>query len=180
MLSKITTQITLVALVIVNFSQLALAQIDNFHNVVPGIDRSARPSSDEVIWIADNSYKSILNLEAGNTSQKPSYVKAEEKQALQLGLQFLHIPMHPTQGPTKEQIDQAHAFMIDPANQPVLVHCHFGKDRTGMVIAAYRMKYQGWSYDDAVAEMKNYGFSGFFTSWLPLLKEYESTSSTSH
>ncbi len=170
------SKISLVALAIVCFSQLSFAQIENFHNVAPGIDRSARPTSDEVNWVAENGYKTILNIEAGNFSQKPSYVKAEEKQALQLGLQFFHIPMHPTQGPTKEQIDQAHAFMIDPANQPILVHCHHGKDRTGMVVAAYRMKYQGWTYDDAVAEMNSYGFSGFFTSWLPLLKEYEQTS----
>lgn len=172
-ITRIKTPAFFLSLFILFASPITFAQIDNFHNVVPGIDRSGRPTSEEVSWVADNSYRSLLNLEAGNISQKPSYVKDEEQQAAQEGLQFFHIPMHPTQGPTKDQIDQAHAILLDPKNQPILVHCHYGKDRTGMVIAAYRMKYQGWTYGEAVKEMKSYGFSPFFSSWLPLLRQYE-------
>jgi tyrosine-protein phosphatase SIW14 len=158
-------------------AKMSFAQIENFQPVVDGIDRSARPTLEEIVWVAENNYKSILNLEAGHFSSKPGYVKEEESIATENGLQFFHIPMQPMAGPTKEQIDEAHAIMLDPANQPILVHCKHGKDRTGMVFAAFRMKYQGWTYDQAVSEMKGYGFSPFFKSWLPLLKEYENSGS---
>ncbi len=155
------------------FAQMAFAQIENYGQVDTGISRSARLTGEDVQWLGDNNFESILNLEAGMFTNKPSYVKEEGKQADSLGLKFFHIPANPMAGPTKEQIDAALSYMTNPNNLPILVHCHHGKDRTGMVIAAYRMKYQGWSYDEAVKEMKSYGFSPFFGSWLPLLKEYE-------
>jgi len=48
--------------------------------------------------------------------------------------------------------------------QPVLVHCAQGADRTGMMVAIYRIVVQGWSKDDALKEMVDggYGFHGVF------------------
>jgi protein tyrosine/serine phosphatase len=45
------------------------------------------------------------------------------------------------------------------ANGPVLVHCQHGADRTGVVIAMYRIVYQGWSKQQALDEMENGGFN---------------------
>lgn len=50
------------------------------------------------------------------------------------------------------------AVMDDPANHPVLVHCFAGVHRTGTLCAVYRMEYQGWAADRAIAEMEGYGF----------------------
>lgn len=44
------------------------------------------------------------------------------------------------------------------AGVPVLVHCAAGAQRTGGVVACYRVLMQGWSTDNAVAEMQSYGF----------------------
>jgi hypothetical protein len=41
---------------------------------------------------------------------------------------------------------------------PVFLHCHAGKDRTGMVSAIYRCKYQNWSCQDALKEAYSLGF----------------------
>lgn len=41
---------------------------------------------------------------------------------------------------------------------PTLVHCWKGAHRTGAWVARYRMVYQGWSRDQAIAEMMAYGF----------------------
>jgi tyrosine-protein phosphatase SIW14 len=48
--------------------------------------------------------------------------------------------------------------MDDPTNHPVLVHCFAGVHRTGTLCAVYRMEYQGWTADRAIAEMEEYGF----------------------
>ncbi|WP_405604904.1 dual specificity protein phosphatase family protein [Polaribacter sp. Asnod1-A03] len=44
--------------------------------------------------------------------------------------------------------------IIKEAKQPVLVHCWHGSDRTGTVIAAYRIVIENWSKEDAIAEFK--------------------------
>ena len=48
--------------------------------------------------------------------------------------------------------------MRDPENHPVFVHCAHGADRTGFMVAAYRVVEQGWTVEEAVAEMHNFGF----------------------
>lgn len=59
------------------------------------------------------------------------------------------------------------------AKQRVYVHCKFGADRTGFVIAAYRIKHMGWSFEKAVAEMFALGFHKFpYLWWVPSLKSY--------
>jgi tyrosine-protein phosphatase SIW14 len=47
--------------------------------------------------------------------------------------------------------------MRDPHAGPVLVHCFAGLHRTGVYCAIYRMEVQGWSNDDAIAEMCRLG-----------------------
>ncbi len=60
--------------------------------------------------------------------------------------------------PGEQAVREFLAVMDDPANHPVLVHCFAGVHRTGVLCAAYRMEYQGWSAAAAVAEMEGYGF----------------------
>lgn len=48
-------------------------------------------------------------------------------------------------------------LMIDPANQPVLVHCGAGTERTGCVVAMYRMHTEGMSLEEALGEADRAG-----------------------
>jgi len=56
--------------------------------------------------------------------------------------------------------DQVVAFLrIATAGEgPVFVHCRRGADRTGFMVACYRVAVQGWSREDALAEMTRGGF----------------------
>lgn len=47
----------------------------------------------------------------------------------------------------------------DPANHPVLVHCFAGTHRTGGMVAVYRMECEGWTNQDAIAEIRAMGYS---------------------
>jgi protein tyrosine/serine phosphatase len=62
--------------------------------------------------------------------------------------------------------------MADPANRPVFVHCRQGQDRTGIVVAAYRMKTDGWPLDLAEAEMESFGFNGVWVNLRHFLHRY--------
>jgi hypothetical protein len=55
----------------------------------------------------------------------------------------------------------------------IFVHCRFGDARTGMMIAAYRMKVQGWTAEQALREMQSFGFKGARTLVCPGLTRYE-------
>jgi protein-tyrosine phosphatase len=40
------------------------------------------------------------------------------------------------------------------AGRPTLVHCHGGKDRTGLLLAAYLIRYQGLDFEQAVERVR--------------------------
>jgi len=59
-----------------------------------------------------------------------------------------------------------------PALLPVLVHCRHGSDRTGTMVAVYRIVVEGWSKAEATDEMINGGF-GFHPMWKNLPRYIE-------
>ncbi|MBK1826636.1 tyrosine-protein phosphatase [Haloferula rosea] len=61
--------------------------------------------------------------------------------------------------------------VLTTGDGPTLVHCLHGSDRTGVVVAAYRMVVQGWSRDRAMEEFTDpeYGYHEF---WYPNLEKY--------
>ncbi len=59
-------------------------------------------------------------------------------------------------------------------NYKVYIHCRKGQDRTGYVVAAFRMHLQGWTFRDAVDEMYAMGFNRLrYFWWVPFLRKYE-------
>jgi len=62
--------------------------------------------------------------------------------------------------------------MTDPANQPVFVHCSRGTDRTGVVMAVYRMEVDGWSEAEAEAEMEAFGFHEIWSQLKEFVRRY--------
>ena len=63
--------------------------------------------------------------------------------------------------PMEDNLRWFERAMADPAQtpRPVLVHCFAGIHRTGAMVAAYRMRFQGWSNAEAVAELQSRGRS---------------------
>jgi tyrosine-protein phosphatase SIW14 len=83
--------------------------------------------------------------------------------------EFLFIDTRPpnsTPPERPESIDKFLALMDDPANYPILVHCRAGLHRTGVLMALYRMEYDGWSSYEALTELRGHGF-GRTASYAP-------------
>lgn len=70
--------------------------------------------------------------------------------------------------PEREDILKFLRIVTTPELQPVLVHCQHGSDRTGTMIAIYRIVIDGWTKEQAKEEMVQGDF-GFHPIWQNLL-----------
>lgn len=77
----------------------------------------------------------------------------------QEGIAVKQINISPGGSPTEADVERFLAIVQDPANQPVLVHCHQGVNRTGMMVAAYQMSVMGYSRKKAVEAILRFGHS---------------------
>ncbi len=123
----------------------------NFGTVVPGkFYRSGQPSEAQLKeWIQEYGFRSILSMRFG----VPPY---EKELAEQHGIKLYHVPFSATTGPGKGHWETIRQILTDEENLPVLVHCHGGGDRSGIVTALYRIEVQGWPLDKALREMNRY------------------------
>lgn len=83
-----------------------------------------------------------------------------------LGLNYAHIPLNPARLKNEEAADFLHVVR-DPDYQPLFVHCTAGSDRTGVMVAVYRVMEQNWPVDQAAQELPRFGFHQV---WVPALK----------
>lgn len=76
--------------------------------------------------------------------------------------------------PPKMDLVNAILWNANSDENNTYIHCLKGKDRTGYICAAYKMKYLGWSYADAKKELLDLGFNRWiYWFWLFFLKKYE-------
>ncbi|GAB4483649.1 MAG: hypothetical protein OHK006_05390 [Thermodesulfovibrionales bacterium] len=107
--------------------------------------------------------RTVINLRTGSS----------EKQAVEAaGMKSVEVPLSVLKDVDRKTIDSIVDIMKDRANQPVFVHCRLGQDRTGIVIAAYRMKVDGWSLADAEAEMQTFGFNDIWHELKEFIRDY--------
>ncbi|MBS0261175.1 MAG: dual specificity protein phosphatase family protein [Planctomycetes bacterium] len=85
---------------------------------------------------------------------------AEVRAAAELGIHHKLYPLDSDGTGDVHIYAQAVAAVADAERegQPVLVHCYAGSQRTGGVVALYRLLVQHWSPDDVLAEMRHYKY----------------------
>jgi tyrosine-protein phosphatase SIW14 len=126
----------------------------NFFQVDEHLYRGAQPSETGVQSLTKLGIKAIIDLRgAGERST------AEQKEAVAAGMKYYSIPMPAFGPPTDEQIATALALINDSENWPVFVHCLRGKDRTGTVIACYRVRHDRWPNQRALKEAREHGLN---------------------
>ena len=85
--------------------------------------------------------------------------EAEKRAAKTLGIQYVNIPLNPFAAPSKEQMQRVLSVLLNNDPAGIFVHCRRGKDRTGTVIACYRIEHDGWNNQRALTEAKQHGMS---------------------
>ena len=100
-----------------------------------------------------NGIAAILSVNGGDA--------VHESMLSNLGIAYANIPMSsnaPARHGDKEfclaNLPRAMAFIRETMmNGPVLIHCRSGKDRTGMVLAAYLIAFEGYDVKNAMQEV---------------------------
>jgi tyrosine-protein phosphatase SIW14 len=123
----------------------------NFAHVSEGIYRSACPSKLHHSFLSHLGIKSILHF-------LPEYPMENEKFTQDKGIVIFQFPTKSNREHRKipqEIIYEALRAMMDPKNQPILIHCRQGKHRTGTVVGCYR-KLQNWPLEEIFDEYRFY------------------------
>jgi len=147
------------------------AGISNFEAVTPGLWRGGEPDEKGLQNLAQSGVNTIIDLRMWNGA-----TDKESKSASKLGLKYVRIPMT-YWGPSKESVRQFFATIAANKDGVTFVHCHQGADRTGTLVALYRVLVQKWEYPRAYKEMRAHHFK----PWLFTLKEkIEETASAAY
>lgn len=137
--------------------QLRLPGVKNLHQVSPNLYRSAQPTPRGFSELRTQGIRSVLNLrEYYNDTWRARHTD-------------LHLMAYPMAAGDVQVRDVENCLrLIDSAPGPVLVHCWHGSDRTGIIVAAYRIVFQNWTVAQAEAEFRHdlYGYHDFLYSYL--------------
>ncbi|HUA57609.1 MAG TPA: tyrosine-protein phosphatase [Verrucomicrobiae bacterium] len=130
--------------------------IDNFHQIDSQVYRGAQPTAEGFQYLSRMGVKVILDLREHDRRST-----GEEHIVTAAGMRYVNVAMTGMTPPTESQIHQILALLEDPSAGPVFVHCKRGADRTGAVIAAYRIDHDKWDNARALSEAKADRMSSF-------------------
>jgi protein tyrosine/serine phosphatase len=91
--------------------------------------------------------KTVLNL-------RHRHGDGEKRLVESAGLRYERIALASNDTPRSEQVARFLEIVRDPSLRPLYVHCQHGVDRTGAMMAVYRIEDEGWSNPEAFAEME--------------------------
>jgi len=145
--------------------------VPNFEKVNADLYRGAQPSSDGFKNLAKLGVKTVIDLrEIGEHSQ------ADEEAAVKAaGMSYVSIPLKGMSAPPDVQVAKILAIMNDPSAGPVFVHCRRGADRTGTIVACYRISHDHWENRQALDEARGHGMSVFESAMQHYVMRYSST-----
>jgi len=143
-----------------------LPGLGNFAPVSEALYRGSQPSREGFEQLKTMGVKTIVNLRA---------YRGDAGKLKGLGFQYVHLRCRAWL-PSGKKLAEFLKVVQDPTNRPVFVHCWHGSDRTGLAVASYRIMVQGWTLDDAVAELHTFGFHHrVFPQILRYLKRFDAS-----
>jgi tyrosine-protein phosphatase SIW14 len=125
----------------------------NFGKVSETLYRGAQPDAAGIASLKRLGIKLIVNLRMTD-----DVWKGEEAEAQSHGILYTNIPLRGMGRPTDEQIGSV-LKLFETVPGPVFIHCRHGCDRTGTIIACYRIKHDRWTREKALGEAVYYGLS---------------------
>ncbi|HMD30300.1 MAG TPA: tyrosine-protein phosphatase, partial [Candidatus Acidoferrales bacterium] len=125
--------------------------ISNFGQVSPALFRGGQPSTDGYRELKQMGVDVVVSFryEKGENTLERRAVEA-------LGMRFVSLPWRAWDTPADGDVEHFFTFLAANPRSKVFIHCQLGRDRTGTMVALYRVAVNHWCPDSAVAEMKAY------------------------
>jgi protein tyrosine/serine phosphatase len=129
--------------------------IHNFCVVTPNVLwRGERPTKADAQWLVEHRVGTVVSLQLDD---RRAFESAAVDQDLSQSVSDFHVPGFSTLhllSPARLDVHLAQFIaIVRSAPQPIYVHCRAGVDRSGVLIAAYRILVEGVSPEEAIAEM---------------------------
>lgn len=140
-----------------------LKGVENVGMISPSVFRGNQPTREGYQTLRGLGIKTVINLRSRH---------AEKAAVEAAGMRSIAFPLGMVERISTTEIREIVRAMVDSANQPVFVHCALGQDRTGVVIAAYRMEVDGWTRAEAEEEMQAFGFNDAWIHLKRLVRRY--------
>lgn len=148
-------------------SEARYEELPNFHQVNKNLYRGAQPNRGGIQRLAQLGVRTVINLRDDDER-----ARAEEAEARAAGLRYFNVPLGDFGRPSDEKVQRVLEIINAPENQPVFVHCKRGADRTGTIIAIYRIEHDGWTSERAKAEADKYGMALWQIGMKRYVREY--------
>ena len=124
------------------------------YRVDDNVYRGLQPTRQDIAGLASSGIRTVLDLRGALDH------KGWEQQAVEAaGMRYIRVGMSGFFAPSNRQIDKILAVLQDPTLGPIFVHCRRGADRSGLVIACYRISHDNWTNAQAMVEARQQGFS---------------------
>ncbi|MBI4660653.1 MAG: tyrosine-protein phosphatase [Verrucomicrobia bacterium] len=133
--------------------------LTNFHQVSTNLFRCAQPTARGMRELEAMGIKTVINLRAFHSDKDE--LKGTSLKCERISFNTWH--------PEDEDVIRFLRIVADTNRGPFVVHCQHGSDRTGTMIAIYRIAFEGWSKDEAIREMTSRDF-GFHKVWQNLVR----------
>jgi protein tyrosine/serine phosphatase len=133
-------------------ADLQVSGVPNFHQVNEHIFRGGQPNERGWSALAKLGVQTVVDLR--DRDQRSTGLEARQVEAA--GMHYVNVPMSGLLAPSGDQMEKALALL---EAGPVFVHCRRGADRTGTVVACYRIRHDGWDNQKALREAKGHGMS---------------------
>jgi tyrosine-protein phosphatase SIW14 len=135
--------------------------LPNFGRVTDNLYRGGQPTSDGFNALHAMGVGIVVDLR-----EKPTDMATEKHQVESLGMKSVEIPWSANHEPPTDKIVEFLDLVRANPNTKIYVHCRRGADRTGVMVAAFRIAVEHKSVADAVSEMHRYHYDWLFRSQL--------------
>jgi protein tyrosine/serine phosphatase len=148
--------------------------VPNFHRVDAQLYRGGQPTAEGFRRLADLGVKTVISLRAyGHTARRE---QVERRMVESLGMRWVSMPMRMYWRPSDEQVRAFLTLTGAAGDGPAFVHCQHGEDRTGSLVAVYRVARQGWAPERAYSEALTLGMAPWNPFTRRLITSTEPTS----
>lgn len=137
--------------------KLTLDGVANFGRLTPHFYRGAQPRVDAYPSLLRYGIDTVVRLSTGE-----EFIEGERGHVEGLGMRFVSLPWRAADTPTTGQVAAfLDLFREEPA-RTIFVHCREGVDRTGVMVAIYRIAVDHFTTEQAIAEMKAFHYRYLF------------------